>query len=159
MNQNPRAWLLRDSAHHAFAVSEIEMVAYDQSPLTYRVPASPLYCPELILWQQRLIPLLHMALLFEPHARGDNTHIGIFAYQTGSGSALDYLALSLNGAPQKIEVTENTVATLPHHYNDPLLRPLAISCFSHQGESVPILDISYLASATMRDNLHDRAAA
>ncbi len=159
MSQNPRAWLLRDSAHNPFAVSEIEMVAYEQAPRTYRVPATPDYCPELILWQERLIPLLHNALLFGAHGRSDNSHVGIFAYQQEAGRVLDYLALSLYGPPQKIEVKENTLAGLPASYDDLLLRPLALSCFHYEGESVPILDIAYLASATLRDQLADRALA
>lgn len=153
MSQNPRAWLLRDSARNLFAVSEIEMVAYDQSPRTYRVPATPEYCPELLLWQQRLIPLIHTALLFGMHGSQSNAHIGIFAYQQEPGRPLEYLALSLHGAPVKIEVSDNTLAELPASYDDSLLRPLARSCFRHDGESVPILDITYLASPTLRDEL------
>lgn len=156
MNQNPQAWLLSDSAGNPFAVSEIEMIAYDQSPHTYRVPATPDYCSELILWQQRLIPLIQTALLFEPYASRGNTHIGILAYQQRKGSALDYLALSLGGTPVKIEVKDDTIAPLPPGYEYPLLRPLALSCFTHEGVNVPILDITYLASPALRDGLHDR---
>lgn len=157
MNQNPQAWLLKDSAGAPFAVSEIEMVAYEHAPRRFPVPAAPRYCNELILWQERLVPLLHTALLFEPHRAPQHHHIGIFAYQTQPGTPLDYLALSLHAAPHKILVKENTLAPLPTAYGDPRLRPLALSCFSHEGENIPILDLAYLASATLRDSLHSGA--
>lgn len=151
MNQNPRAWLLKDSAGNTFAVSEAEMVAYEQAPRVWRVPVAPEYCCELIGWQQRLIPLFHTALLLSPHTQRSHAHLGILAYQTRSGAPLDYLALSLGSAPHKIEVKENTLAPLPAHYDTLLLRPLAISCINYEGVSVPILDVAFLASETLRE--------
>lgn len=152
------AWILSADSGYSFAVAEVEMVEYLPEPIVKEVPLSPHYCPAVIPWRERLLPLMYYQQLFEPTAPREQRHIGVLAYQLQGGEPLRYLAVALSAPPYRIAVTDDLSEDLPERYTDPIYRPLVRAVFQHNGTAVPVLDVAYLASSRLRDSLLERVS-
>ena len=149
------AWILTDSSGYSFAVSEVEMVEYLIDPVTMPIPLTPSYCKSVMPWRDDLLPVFHYHHLFRSYANRNNKHVGVLAYQERAGEALRYVAVALNQAPSRVEVTDEKSRKLPNVYIKPIYQPLVRSVFQHNGISIPVIDVTYLTSIALRDALHD----
>lgn len=154
MTDSVNAWILTDHDGNAFAVAEMEMIAYLIAPPTISVPLTPAYCMRVMPWRDRLLPILHHNRLFAPTSHVDLRHIGVLAYQTAPGQALNHIAVTLRQSPYRVSVSDRTSAPLPDNYREQAYRPMVRSVFRHDEALVPVIDVAYLASTTLRDSLH-----
>ncbi len=160
MTASAHAWILTDLAGQRFAVANVEMVEYLTEAHIMNVPLSPDYCPAVMHWRERLLPIVFYHRLFAPGAAvSELHHIGIVAYQRHPGEPLLHLAVVLNQAPYRVVVTDEENEALPECYRDPVHSPLVRAVFSLDNAPVPVLDVNYLASSTLRESLEQQVSS
>ncbi len=145
------AWILTDNAGLAFAVAEVEMIEYLIAPSTFAVPQTPDYCTRVMPWRDQLLPIIQLNKLLKPDSYVDYRHIGVLAYQNAPGQDLKYIAVALGQSPYRVSVSDRGSAPIPDIYRVPAYRPLVRSVFRLDEIQVPVLDVAYLASITLRD--------
>ena len=120
-------------------------IALVDSPTVVPVPGAPYYCVGLIPWEGRQLPLLDLSTLLRayPGAQPPPTgHVLVLAYQSAPGRPLDYGAVCARSLVRMIEVGDSQACELPR---DSDLWPwIALSCFEHEGQAVPVLDTARL---------------
>lgn len=140
-------WLLHVSSELRAAVGLREMlhVLPDERTL-HAVPRSRAYASRVIVWQQRLLPLIDLNVyLFGSAPASGECMIGIVACagDPKSDSPVQLAGLRISRAPEKIQVADSQVCELPA--DAPKWRSIAASCFRHpQHGAVPILDLPAL---------------
>lgn len=154
MTATVNAWVLTDNDGNAFAVAETEMIAYLVAPITLPVPQTPAYCSRVMPWRNRILPVLHHNQLFASFAPVDLRHIGVLAYQTAPGQPINHVAVTLGKPPYRVRVSDQSSAQLPDSYGHPAYRPMVRSVFRLEDTLIPIVDVAYLASDTLRDSLN-----
>ncbi len=120
------------------------------SPPVVAVPGAPGYCLGLMPWEGRQLPLLDLATLLraapggEPPAPG---HVLVLAWQSAAGRPLEYGAVCAHSLVHLVEVADSQACDLP---GDSDLWPwLALACFRHAGQAVPVLDTARLFAAPL----------
>ncbi len=145
------AWLLslNGGLHVAVGERELTYIVSDEVERVF-VPRAPSHVSELIVWQNRLLPLFDIsAALQDDDAAGeapaaptetDGTIIVIAAYQVSDKRQVEFGALPVCGLPERIEVADDSGCDLPSEL--PGWRRLAHSCCELQSHgAVPILDL------------------
>ena len=146
------AWLLEANDSLSIAIGDHEMVEFVQAAaISFPVPGSPDYCGHVVFWQNNLIPVIDMGVLLGKPALDASAFMSLVAYQQQPGSPLQYLAIKVTTAPEKILVDDAQVSEIPDELSNSLLMPACHSCFTHGDRSVVILDIAGLCSAEFRD--------
>jgi chemotaxis signal transduction protein len=135
------AWILTLDASLCAAVGQREMVFLIETPVLLDVPLSPFYCRQAVVWKQRLLPVMDLAawLRQTPALPRHQTLTGVFAYQTQPGAEPAYGALRLAAIPDRAHVSDDQACALPKQ--PPGWPTLAISCFKHNEQPIPILDL------------------
>lgn len=120
-------------------------VALVDSPAVVPVPGVPYYCVGLMAWQDRQLPLLDLNTLLRAYPDGEPAptgHVLVLAYQRAPNEAPDYGAVCARSLVEMVEVGDADACELP---DDSDLWPwIALSCFEHRGERVPIVDTARL---------------
>jgi chemotaxis signal transduction protein len=116
-----------------------------ECPPVIVVPGAPYYCRGLIAWQDRRLPLLDLGTLLRAYPEPNEPPIGhvlVLAWQGAPGQPLDYGAVCARSLVRMIEVADSQQCDLP---GDSDLWPwISLSCFEHEGHSVPVLDTARL---------------
>jgi chemotaxis signal transduction protein len=145
------AWLLEPNDLLSVAIGDHEMVEYVHGPISFAVPGAPNYCNHVLFWKNMLVPVMDLGVLLGNPAQETGAFMSLIAYQEQPGLALQYLALKVRTAPEKIRVDDAQVVELPKELSDGVLMPVCFSCFNHADRPVVILDITSLCSAEFRD--------
>lgn len=139
-----RAWLLDFGRGLKASVGAHEMSQVLLSATLFELPCTPPYCKEVLIFQGRILPVLNLALLLEGqtyfHAPVDI--VGIAAYQEDPTQPISYAGLHLAALPANIFVGDDQVCELPIHQH--YWEPLILSCFYHEGLTIPILNLTDL---------------
>ena len=113
-----------------------------EQPRVVPVPGMPHFCLGLVAWQGRQLPLVNLqAYLQAPQASQVApvySHALIVAYQTERGRPIEYGALCAPFLIRMIEVADDQQCPLPA--GQARWTHIAISCFQHQDQAVPVLD-------------------
>lgn len=116
-----------------------------ECPPVVGVPGAPYYCRGLIAWQDRRLPLLDLGTLLRAYPEPNeppSRHVLVLAWQSAPGLSLDYGAVCARSLVRMIEVADSQQCALPA---DSDLWPwISLSCFEHEGHSVPVLDTARL---------------
>lgn len=120
-----------------------------EKPAFVEVPGGARYAYGLLTWQEDRLPLLDLDTLLHPDQRARPlaapNYALVLAYQREPKGPLAYGTIALATLPQTIEIGDEAQCELP---GDSRLWPLlALSCFLHEGQAVPILDTGRLFSA------------
>jgi chemotaxis signal transduction protein len=146
------AWLLECGDSLALAVGDHEMVEYAQQGKTWTVPGAPGYCSSVMVWQNRIVPIMNLrALQGGPAETGEKPHVCVLNYQEAPGLPLQQLAVCVTRAPQKIRVEDEQACEFPPSLEPGKLREVTLACFAHDGLPVLIVDIARLCSAEFRE--------
>lgn len=142
------AWILELDSQLYAAVGELDMVHLLQSPPLLTIPGTPYYCNTVLVWQDRIIPLLDLLAWLEgyPLPR-EHTVVAICAYQTQPKAPVQYGALSLATIPTRARFSDEQTCALPKQPSG--WRELAISCVMDQERTIPILDLPHIFSAAL----------
>jgi hypothetical protein len=149
VGRSAEAWLLSLGAAHRAAVGIYEVVhILPYAPSLFQVPQAPAHCRSVILWEERVLPVVDLrSLVSEGAAKVDAAHVAgleqllaVVAYLTDRSQVADYGALLLAGLPARTTVTDEQACEL-----DPSLAPWAwfsSSCFRHANLGpIPVLDL------------------
>jgi chemotaxis signal transduction protein len=145
------AWLLECDPALVVAVGDHEIVEYIQPQRSYAVPETPYYCNRVIAWQDKLVPVMDMALLTGiRNLQQELSFVCLLCYQLAPRAALQYLALRINRTPQKITVDDSQACEFADDAVSPLLQAVTLCCFTHMQQAVPILDLGKLCCDEFR---------
>ena len=165
-------WVLSMKEGLVTAVGEMDMIyVFPFTPRIFSVPMTPRYAKGVIVWQQRLVPVLDLGAYL--NARGQHEQpataalestgpvaasgvvpdselvidnvIALFAFrlETMSEESWDLGALLLEKVPERVLVDDDDACDLPDAGID--WSGTAISCFHHEKYgAVPILDLAAL---------------
>jgi hypothetical protein len=151
-----RAWLLDFGKGLQAAVGMHEMSQVLISPTLYQIPCTPFYCNEVVIWQQRILPVLDVNSLFEGQKillDENGGVIGLAMYQPDPQESPTYGCFYLSTTPTSIFVNDETACDLPaqqRHWEH-----FAISCFVYNNAAIPIIDLNRLFSPEI-SKLHFR---
>ena len=127
------------------------VVEYLLSPPTHLLPRMPAHCLGVLVWQERLIPILDLAPVFSerpiPRERSAARAV-VLAYQESPGKPLSYGAVVVRSAPVEVWASDHMARSLPEHS---ALRKLSRSCFAHGEELIPVLDTKRLFATSLAD--------
>jgi len=143
------AWLLPISNKQNIAVAEYQMYEYVVSAQTADVPLAPPFCQKMMFWQEKLVPIITLDLLFDSSTCNDPKGYVIVAYQAAPKAAIQYAGLAVSGAPYRITVEDEAVTELPGSISGTLQYAIQ-SCFLYKKKPVPILNIAYVCSKEFR---------
>lgn len=141
------AWLLNFGDSCRAAVGTRELLHLVDAPETFVVPCAPDYCNRVVLWQERLLPVMDMAARLGA-ASSHAPFLAVVAYQKARGEYPQFAALMLATPPQQLQVSDEQACPLPVQGN--AWQELTISCFEHQGEPIPVLNLNLLFGGAPR---------
>ncbi len=141
------AWLLDFGDSCRAAVGTRELLHLVDAPATFAVPCTPEYCRRVVLWQERLLPVMDMAarLGAAPH---DAPFLAVVGYQKLRGEYPQFGALMLASPPRQLAVSDEQACALPAESS--AWREWAVSCFELHGTPIPVLNLRHLFSSTLR---------
>lgn len=106
------------------------------------VPGAAYYAYGLLFWQERHIPFIHLESVLLAYPAFDATAVPpyalVLAYQNAPGEPLQYGAIAATGIPYAQTVSDGDSSPLPS--DSDMWVELAVSCFRHQDQTIPILD-------------------
>ena len=138
---------LLEYAHGAFiALPPHTTLEIIEHPVFLVVPGAAYYAYGLMPWQGRHIPLIDFDAVQRAHQSLHRTaaprYALVVAYQSAPYAPLEHGAIGLAGLPQTIQVKDSEWCDLP--IDGDIWPLLALSCFRHDGLTVPILDTARL---------------
>jgi chemotaxis signal transduction protein len=143
------AWLLDFGDACRAAVGARELLHLVDAPATFAVPCTPGYCRRVVLWQERLLPVMDIATRVGAQP-GKAPFLAVIGYQQQRGEYPQFGALMLSSPPRQLAVSDEQTCRLPEENS--AWQELAISCFEHQGAPVPVLNLCRIfSSAPHRD--------
>lgn len=141
-----RAWLLDFGKGLQAAVGVHEMSHIELSMKLFEIPRAPMYCNEVIIWQDEILPVVDLPSLVagKKVLRTTRSVIGICIYQERSEDLAIFGAMHLSTTPTGIYVSDTDMCELPGHQK--FWQLFSVSCFNYNGITVPVLDFSALFS-------------
>jgi chemotaxis signal transduction protein len=134
------AWLFDFGAGLRAAVGGQHLAEYLRAPEVVEVPLAPALARGVLVWRERLVPLLDLGLLAgNDDGRGESVGAIVLAYQQTPESPLEYGALALAAAPREIGVRDELACDLPAE--PAFWGALAASCITYEGRPTPILRV------------------
>lgn len=148
-----RGWLLNFGKGFRAAVAFHEMAQVLIEPELFIIPRAPLYCQEVLRLGARLLPVMDVATLLDGRKDPEAITgiIGIAVYQAADLSGLEYVGMHLQSYPVGVRVTDELIRDVPEH--PALWEHIALSCFQHEEQSVPILDLMTLFDPGLREHI------
>jgi chemotaxis signal transduction protein len=139
-----RAWLLDFGSGLQAAVGYNEMWQILMSPKLFKIPCTPEYCDQVLIFQDRILPVLDMSYLLKGKKSIKHDIIGIALYQDQPNHPINYTGLHLASIPKSIYVSDDQMCDLPKEQQ--CWAPFTLSCFSHDNQAIPIINLTYIFS-------------
>lgn len=118
---NASAWIISITPTLTVAVGEFELVhILPDKPILYKIPKSPHYCEHVIVWENKIIPVMDLSVRFgftSTLLTTENTIIGIFAYRAEDTEKPGFGAFFMNTTPRRLEVSNTQSCDLPDTFN------------------------------------------
>lgn len=144
-----RAWLLHVAGDRRVAAGAAHVVEYLLDPEPLPIPLTPRHCAGLMLWRDRIIPVIDLAPMFGARRTTAARRAIILAYQEAPGRPLRHGGLLVEAAPVEIQVTDDMAGPLPEL--NAAFRSLVRACFLHQDRPVPVIDVLGLFARPLPD--------
>jgi chemotaxis signal transduction protein len=141
------AWIISITDTVSLAVGEFELIhILTDPPVLFRVPTAPIYCQQVFVWQNKIIPVMNLATRFSldiSAVSSDHVIVSIFAYRLTTGQ-VEYAALFLNATPRRSEVSNEQACQLPADLI--AWTPYISACFQETDikKAIPILKLERL---------------
>lgn len=116
-----------------------------ERPQVVAVPGTAYYCAGMTKWQGQWLPVLDLQVLLNAYRAehaAPTRYLLVVAYQSASFQPLRHGVIALPVLPTTIEVADDALCPLPA--DSDLWPLLALSCFEHDGQPVPVLDAARL---------------
>lgn len=142
VTKTSRAWLLDFGNGLQAAVGHHEMWQVLLSPVLFEIPCTPPFAREVLVFQERILPVLDVYYFFHHKSILTKSNIvGIAVYQDDPTQPIRYGCLHLASMPQNITVSDSEICELPEE--QPFCEPLALSSFSQNEVAIPIINVGY----------------
>jgi chemotaxis signal transduction protein len=121
LNMTATAWIISITPTLTIAVGEFELVhILPDRPALQKIPKSPAYCEHVLVWENKIIPVMDLSLRFEFSSNRyliyENTIIGIVAYRTDDTGKPGFGAFFMNATPHRIDVSDSQASDLPESF-------------------------------------------
>lgn len=142
------AWIMSITDTVSVSVGEFELVhILTDNPILFTVPTAPLYCQQVFVWQNKIIPLMNLAARFglpETSTLSDSIVVSIFAYRAEKTGLIEYGALVSNATPRRSEVSNEQACPLPTDLS--AWQPYIRCCFQETNtpKATMILNLEHL---------------
>jgi len=148
-----RAWLLDFGKGLQAAVGLHEIFQVLLSAELFQIPCTPVYCSEVLITRKRILPVLDISSLLEgkQFLSIQNEIIGIATYQDDLKHTISYAGLRLATLPVSIFVDDDQACELPREQE--VWQPFSYSCFYHEGQAIPVLNLRTLFSQNLQSSL------
>lgn len=158
MTQSSAAWLLQVDDDLCVAFQQYQVKAYLAQTNPIAVPLAPAFCRHMIFWQQRIVPVLDLAVYSHPtrwqqapiagsaepaQSNEPASSCAIIAYRKQANSNIDYIALVLRQAPEKIQVSDKMACDWPEQFCE-AIKPFVTCLFNTQKNIAAVIDIAKL---------------
>lgn len=138
MKESP-AWLLNIGTGRVVGAGERELLHLVEQPELSEVPLAPRHCSRVLSWQGQLLPVWDiLAWLERDTVMAQVPLVAIVGYQSRRGEMPKFGAVILAEPPVRTKVADSQACTLPA--GQPGLSEIAVSCFLHEEQAVPVLD-------------------
>ena len=142
MSGPAEAWLLQLAGRGYVALGTAELVhLLSEVPPLFSIPLARGPCRDLLLWEDRPVPLADLCALPPENAR--DGLVAIVAYDAQDSGIPSYGALRVTSVPRKCTVA-GAEAVGPEEVA-PALRRCAHAAFRHGTTAVPVLDLHALS--------------
>ncbi len=146
------AWILDFGNSAIAAIGELELVHLDENPELFVIPKTPCYCQHALIWGETILPVIDMVVALQDQQISRETcYAAIIRYRQEINSPLQFGALLLAKMPERIKVDDDLACPLPENLQT--LKSLAVSCFTLDGEGIPIIDLASIFSRPAQDFL------
>lgn len=145
MSDLSTAWLLAAGEELQLAMAQHEVMEYLSTPQLHFVPTTPVHSCNVIFWRDQIVPVVDLVELSGLGGNADHSGVAILAYQEFSKSPLMYVGLRVSTSPISIEVNDEDVCRWPEDGPE-LIGDLILTAFTHDGQTVGILNTSALCS-------------
>jgi len=151
--QEPRstaAWLLDCGGGTRVAVALATLLhLIEDSSLLFRVPVVPRHLAHVLLWQQRVFPVVDLGLQLTGSApAGARTYICMLGWRNSSDQS-DYGALLVRELPRRIHIPDQSLAS-PTTQMAGQWQGLALTYFTLAKQVIPIIAPAGLFAAPAR---------
>lgn len=137
------AWLLRFEGGHRAALGPLEVVhVLTGDTPRFAVPGTPATSRQVVLWQDRPLPVMDLSAWVDGHASTGAPVVGVVAYAGPTG--VEHGALLLDGLPRQVQVDDGQALApedLPSRW-----AAIAHSAYRDAEGPVPVLDLARLFS-------------
>lgn len=141
------AWLLSIGPERYTAIGERELLHLVPQPEVFEVPLAPRHCRRVLPWQDRLLPLWDIPAWRGRGVATDNPPVAaIVGYQSQPRETPRLGAVGLIEPPVRITVSDSQACKFPEETPD--WKHVAVSCFLHRENPVPILDLYTMFTAS-----------
>lgn len=139
------AWLLNLGGGQRAAVGLREVLHLAYAPQLAAIPQTPPHCSRVLVFGERLLPAWDLAAWLAIAAPGRAANLAaIVGYQKERRGPVQLGALLIAEPPARIMVSDENAADLPP--TPTRWRAIAMSCFRHDDQQVPILDLRLMFS-------------
>ena len=138
------AWLMQIDRLTRVAVGQLELIHIISSPEYIEVPKAPGYCQRIVVWNNKIIPVVDISMLVAgTSAFYQNNAVAVALYKDPGSDEIKYGGIQLTDMPLLEKITnEQGVARSDL---SSMWHPYAVSGFkSAEKEIVPIIDIRQL---------------
>lgn len=147
------AWILDVGNSVRIAIGELEMVHLEQNPKLFVIPKTPAYCQHTFIWQNTIIPVIDLGVGFKGQSSLDEqSYIAVIRYRSATGGkGIVQAAILLTAMPMQVKIDDSFACPLPEKFQ--VLKMLAVSCFTLDGENIPVLDLASVFSRSAQSIL------
>lgn len=140
------AWLLSFDNELSAAIGGRDLQHIAHLPPTFTIPFCPFYCDRVLIWNERLLPVIDLASwLTDGKQTCRSDLVGIVVYLEHGAHTPNYAGLRILSAPKRLQVHDNQACRFPQHMRR--WSNIAASCFSYESDKlIPILDLRKIFS-------------
>lgn len=146
-NAGAKAWLLKVGQGINAAVGQYEVIHILDKPELISIPQAPLHCNQVVLWNNRIIPIIDLSAWFAGHFEAEIASMSIVAivvYYSPEGEYC-YGGLKLSSIPVLNQVKDDQFCDLPG--NSVKWKRISLSSFTAPSDGVvPVLDLPSIFS-------------
>ncbi|MFW2371810.1 MAG: chemotaxis protein CheW [Gammaproteobacteria bacterium] len=145
------AWVMQLDHQISAAVGQMELIHIVDNPEFYKIPGAPAYCAHVILWNNRIIPVMDLSAWLNDSTVVYSRSLVAIAVYRDQNNELKYGGIHLSDTPAMEEVSNDQACALPMTSNR--WRTVSISCFrSSDNNPVPILDVPTIFSTALAES-------
>lgn len=141
---NSKAWLLDFGNGLQAAVGYNEMWQILMSPKVFEIPCTPKYCHKVLVFEDRILPLLDISYLLIGKKSITDDVIGIALYQEDPNKPVNYAGFNCASIPRTINVSDDQMCELPSEQQ--YWKTFSLSCFSLENKAIPIINLAHIFS-------------